>query len=253
MKGAYRLHWLLLASYSRKARPTAQGTRFSSMRFGPTVRQSRAQTPRVYPLRSISERPATNATWISRGTAIDDGSLGRYVIYRSTDGRNFRPVGIQVPGLTRFADFLGQAGQKAWYKVAASDQSYRESPPSSVVQASTRPFDDNELLTMVEEACFRYYWESAGPHSGMARENIPGNDRIIATGASGFGIMAIVVGVNRGFISREQGTERLTKIVNFLERAPRYHGAWSHFMDDSTGASLLHETRLRVAIAAGIV
>jgi exo beta-1,2-glucooligosaccharide sophorohydrolase (non-reducing end) len=47
-----------------------------------------------------------------------------------------------------------------------------------------------------------------------------------------------VVGVNRGFISRQQGLERLTKIVSFLEKAPRYHGAWSHFMDDSTGASL---------------
>jgi hypothetical protein len=50
--------------------------------------------------------------------------------------------------------------------------------------------------------------------------------------------MAIVVGVNRGFITREEGFERLTKIVNFLERAPRYHGAWSHFMDDASGASL---------------
>ena len=30
----------------------------------------------------------------------------------------------------------------------------------------------------------------------------------------------------------------MIKIVSFLEKAPRYHGAWSHFMDDETGASL---------------
>jgi len=53
----------------------------------------------------------------------------------------------------------------------------------------------------------------------------------VATGASGFGIMAVVVGVERGFITREQGLERLTKIATFLKRAPRYHGVWSHFMD----------------------
>jgi exo beta-1,2-glucooligosaccharide sophorohydrolase (non-reducing end) len=170
--------------------------------------------------------------------AVEEGALGRYVIYRSRDGRNFRPIGIQVPGLARFTDFLGRSGETAWYKVAASDQDYRESPASAVAKASTRALDDDGLLSMLQQECFRYYWESAGPHSGMTRENIPGNDRIIATGASGFGIMATVVGVNRGFITRQDGLQRLTKIVSFLERAPRYHGVWSHFMDDATGASL---------------
>jgi exo beta-1,2-glucooligosaccharide sophorohydrolase (non-reducing end) len=169
--------------------------------------------------------------------AIDEGSLGRYVIYRSTDGRNFRPIGIQVPGVARFADFLGKAGQTVWYKVAASDQNYHESAFSAIAKTSTRPLEDEALLSMLQEACFRYYWDSAGPHSGMARENVPGNDRILATGASGFEIMAIVVAVSRGFITRGDGVQRLTKIVTFLEKAPRYHGVWSHFMDDATGAS----------------
>lgn len=169
---------------------------------------------------------------------IDNGSLGRYVIYRSLDGRSFRPVGIQVPGISRYADFLGKIGQTTWYKVAASDPDYRQSAFSTAARASTRPLDDDALLTMLQEACFRYYWESAGPHSGMTRESVPGNDRILATGASGFGIMAVVVGVNRGFVTRQDGIQRLTKIVSFLEKAPRYHGVWSHFMDDATGTSL---------------
>lgn len=200
----------------------------------PGSETSAPRLPAPQRLKAVGYERHVDLSW----DAIDNGSLGRYVIYRSVDGRNFHPVGIQVPGLTRFADFLGETGKTAWYKVAASDQGYRESSFSSIVKAATRPLDDDASLSMLQEACFRYYWESAGPHSGMARENVPGNDRIIATGASGFGIMAIVVGANRGFITRGDGIQRLTKIVSFLEHAQRYHGVWPHFMDDATGATL---------------
>ncbi len=91
---------------------------------------------------------------------------------------------------------------------------------------------------MIQEECFRYYYEGAHPDSGTTLENIPGDDRIVATGASGFGIMALIVGVDRGFITRDEGLARMQKIVAFLETAPRYHGVWSHFMDGHTGASL---------------
>ena len=164
--------------------------------------------------------------------------LRHYVIYRSMDGKSFEPVGIQARGLRRYTDFLGKTDQTASYKVAAFSADELRSPMSSAASASTRPLSDDELLTMLQTECFRYYWESSGPHSGMARENIPGDDRIVATGASGFGILALVVGMDRGFITRTQGIARLHKIVSFLEKAPRYHGAWSHFMDDATGASL---------------
>jgi len=165
-------------------------------------------------------------------------ALERYIIYRSWDGKDFRPIGIQEAGITRYADFLGKVDAKAFYKVSASDRAYRESPLSAEVSASTRQLADDELLTMLQEACFRYYWEGAHPDAGMALESIPGDDRIVATGASGFGIMALITGVDRGFITREQGLQRLTRIVTFLERAPRYHGVWSHFMNGSTAESM---------------
>ena len=193
-----------------------------------------SQLPAPENVRAVGYERHVGVHW----NLINDPALARYVIYRSLDSKNFEPIGIQIPGNDRFVDFLGKPGVKASYKVVASDQQYRESPPSDIVTASTRPFSDDELLTMLQEACFHYYWEGADPSSGMTHENIPGDERMVATGASGMGIGALIVGVDRGFITRAQGIERLTKIVGFLERAQRYHGAWSHYMDGNTGRTM---------------
>jgi len=173
-----------------------------------------------------------------RWDPVEGGGLARYVIYRSLDGKGYTQVGMQLAGTNRYTDFLGKSGVTAYYKVTSSDRNDWQSSLSVAASASTRDLSDDELLTMLQEACFHYYWEGADPASGMARENLPGDDRIVATGASGFAIMALVVGVDRGFITREQGVERLTKIVGFLEKAQRYHGAWSHYMNGGTGRTM---------------
>jgi len=170
--------------------------------------------------------------------AREPANLARFVIYRSLNGGDFTPIGIQLPGIHRYEDFLGKTGVHARYKVSLADWTFYESLPSNEAEASTRPLSDDELLTMMQRSCFLYYWEGADPYSGMTRENIPGDDRIVATGASGFGIMALTVGVDRHFITREEGVERVTKIVSFLERAQRYHGAWSHYMNGETGQTM---------------
>lgn len=163
------------------------------------------------------------------------GGVQYYQIYRSDDGQNFLPVGIQKGNLHRFADFVGETGRKVYYKINAVSPSYRESNFSNIVSAETHPMKDDELLTMVQKACFRYYWESAHPVCGLALENIPGDKNLVAVGASGFGIMALVVGVERGFISRAAAEERMLTIVRFLEKADRFHGAFPHFLDGRTG------------------
>ena len=208
---------------------------------GAPARSSANEAMRAAPknLRARAYERHVDLSWDSSPSgSSEETALGRYIIYRSFDGSHFEPIGMQTPGVNRYTDFLGKVGETAHYKVVASDADYRESPASAVVSATTHAMSDDELLTMLQEGCFRYYWEGAHPDSGMIRENLPGNDRIVATGASGFGIMALVVGVERGFITREQGVERLNRITTFLDRAPRYHGAWSHFMDGKTGQSL---------------
>ena len=72
---------------------------------------------------------------------------------------SFSPQGVSrhAPAIDRYTYFLGSVSQKAYYRVVASDANYRESAPSATVPATTRSMTDDELLTMLHEACFRYY------------------------------------------------------------------------------------------------
>jgi hypothetical protein len=105
-----------------------------------------------------------------------------------------------------------------------------------------QPMSDEELMTLVQEQTFQYFWDGAEPTSGLARERIhmdgsyPRNDKnVVTSGGSGFGIMAILVGIEREFISPELGLERFEKIVGWLEKADRFHGLYSHWLDGETG------------------
>jgi hypothetical protein len=93
---------------------------------------------------------------------------------------------------------------------------------------------DEDLLTLVQEQTFKYFWDFAHPNSGMARERNSSGD-LVTSGGSGFGIMAIIVGIERNFITRQQGVDRLEKILTFLESADRFHGVWSHWINGNTG------------------
>ncbi len=106
----------------------------------------------------------------------------------------------------------------------------------------TQRIDDDSLLTLVQYRTFQYFWDGAEPVSGAARERFhtddvyPQNDKhIVTSGGTGFGIMAILVGIERGFITREQGYERLKKLTEWLENADRFHGVWPHWMNGETG------------------
>jgi len=90
------------------------------------------------------------------------------------------------------------------------------------------------LLTLVQRQTFRYFWDFAHPTSGLARERNTSGD-IVTTGGSGFGLMGLVVGMERGFISRTEGVERLKKITGFLGTSDRFHGVWPHWLNGKTG------------------
>ncbi|MDP4262765.1 MAG: glucoamylase family protein [Bacteroidota bacterium] len=105
---------------------------------------------------------------------------------------------------------------------------------------SSRKFpilSDNALLDSVQKQTFKYFWDFGHPVSGLARERSNGDNNVVTTGGSGFGIMAIPVAISRNFITRAEGLARMQKIAGFLKTMPpRFHGAFSHWMNGTTGA-----------------
>lgn len=101
---------------------------------------------------------------------------------------------------------------------------------------------DGALLDSVQRRTFNYFWDGAEPTSGMARERYhvdgeyPQNDaNVVTSGGSGFGIMAIIAGIDRGYVTREEGVARMDKIVTFLEKADSFHGVFPHWWYGETG------------------
>ena len=117
--------------------------------------------------------------------------------------------------------------------------SYQELPNpngNDPVEAIT----DTELMDLVQQETFNYFWDFAESNSGAARERYHPNDtansqNVVATGGSGFGLMAIIVGIERNYIARTEGVARLQQILNFFEGADRFHGAWPHWINGGTG------------------
>lgn len=96
---------------------------------------------------------------------------------------------------------------------------------------------DDALLTLVQQQTFRYFWDFAHPVSGLARERNTSGD-VVTSGGSGFGIMTIPIAVERKFITRAQGLERMQKIVGFLQKAQTFHGAFPHWLNGATGVAV---------------
>jgi hypothetical protein len=103
---------------------------------------------------------------------------------------------------------------------------------------------EDSLLTLVQEKTFRYFLDYAHPISGLARERFGSGD-VVTTGGSGFGIMAILVGIERNFISRQQGFDQIRKVVNFFNNpsTDKFHGAFPHWMNGNTGKAIPFSTK----------
>ncbi|MDR2281662.1 MAG: beta-glucosidase [Sphingobacterium sp.] len=108
--------------------------------------------------------------------------------------------------------------------------------------SSSRELSEEALLTEIQQQTFEYFYRGSEPRSGLARERIhldgeyPLNDQHVVTiGGSGFGLMATVVAMERGFITKEQGEAQLNKAIDFLASVPRFHGAWAHWYNGDLG------------------
>jgi hypothetical protein len=166
-----------------------------------------------------------------------DPQVTGYQVERSVDGGNtyavVKLVDASQSACVDWVKLLGSAVE-ATYRVKALNGAGEPSAPSGTATGITHALTDEELLDMVQSCTFRYFWDFAHEASGMSRErNTSGNT--VTSGGSGFGLMAIPVGIERGYITREEGVTRTLKILGFLQNADRFHGAWSHWINGNTG------------------
>jgi len=169
-----------------------------------------------------------------------DPNLEGYNLYRadSADGP-FTKLNDSMHKVSAYSDFFGVNSRTYHYYVkSVAIRGGGESEPSNTVSATSYAMTDEQLLTSLQEATFRYFWDYGHPVSGLAREGygFGHGDEVCTSGGTGMGLMAICVGAERGFVTRAQAAERVLKILTFLdEKAARYHGAWSHWIYGGTG------------------
>ena len=195
--------------------------------------QLRRINPDYYGLTATGHDKRIDLRW----SPVQTPSLDGYNIYRADSQMGpFIRLNSTVHTVSVYSDFLGVNDRTGYYYITAV-LGGAETGQSGIVSAASYAMTDEQLLTSVQEAVFRYFWDFGHPVSGLTRERFYEGDRqTVTTGGSGFGLMAIIVGVERGFISRPEAAERILKILTFLdEKAARYHGAWSHWFDGTTG------------------
>ena len=193
----------------------------------------RSINPDYYGLTATGHDKRIDLRW----RPVQTPSLEGYNVYRADSQMGpFIRLNSTVHTTSVYSDFLGVNGRTYYYYITTV-LGGAETGQSGIVSATSYAMTDEQLLTSVQEAIFRYFWDFAHPVSGLARERFYEGDRwTVTTGGSGFGLMAIIVGVERGFVSRSEAAERMLKILTFLdEKAARYHGAWSHWFNGTTG------------------
>ncbi len=112
--------------------------------------------------------------------------------------------------------------------------------PTAPLPPTAPPVTLEQVIAYEMEAAFDFFWEQANtdpasPGYGLVRDRYPGSPGIASIAAVGFALTAYPIGVEKGFISREEGFERARGTLETLSRMPREHGFFYHFVDMGTG------------------
>lgn len=156
-----------------------------------------------------------------------------YVISASFDGgASFQERTVSTGN--SYMDFVpsDQRNKTITYRIATKAQGQESAPLEEEVQIMD--LTDDELMDMVQHYSFRYFWEGAHQATGMALERSNGNGRTAASGATGMGLMAMIVAYERDYEDKEEIKDRILMILDFLETCDRHHGAWSHWYNADT-------------------
>ena len=195
------------------------------------------------PIIKITFSSPINSTSISGNVTLTDAS-GNPAAFTSKLENNDNTVVITATALQPITKYILNVNNNLSSKTGGKLQSAVAVNLITAVDDADKfaRISDDDLLTLVQKQTFKYFWDFAHPTSGLARErNTSGNT--VTSGGSGFGIMALVTGISRNFISRADGLTRIQKMVSFLKTADRFHGAYPHWLDGNTGKVIPFSTK----------
>jgi len=181
----------------------------------------------------IFERHAYLEWEVPQGT-----QASAYQVFKAGPGGDFQQVASVGQSTRYYIDWFGAADSGTEYVYYISRVLAGQNFPSDDTLYFEVPvMTDDAWMDMVQKYTFKYFWDFGHPVSGMARERNTSGD-IVTTGGTGFGIMAMLVAVERGYITRQQALDRLVQIVSFLQFSDRFKGAFSHWINGRTGRAV---------------
>lgn len=153
----------------------------------------------------------------------------------------FENIEHVLPRLTIASDVIGREGVERFYQVrriSAEEKSW-----SAPLGATTLPYERSGFLTEVQEAGFRYFYHFSNPVShlpleGIKREN-SWTPNMSSAASTGMYFFNMAVGIERGFIAREEAAAHVLVLLTFLrDDVEKFHGAFPHWIDGYTGKAL---------------
>jgi hypothetical protein len=173
---------------------------------------------------------------------VSDPTLAGYNVYRAAASTG--PFTLQGSvNSAGYCDLRVTDGQTNYYEVTAKSSTTGESAPSSILAAAATPFaSTDQFLDYIQEANFDYFWYWANPLNGLVPDRSQTNSTC-SIAAVGFGLTAIGIAIDHGWITRAQGVARVLTTLNTFLQGPQgpqttgvigYNGWFYHFLDMNT-------------------
>jgi hypothetical protein len=173
---------------------------------------------------------------------IVDSRVAGYHVYRVPSGSGLLEHSRDLLLTNHFVDFKVENGVAYRYWVRAVDTRGRESRDSAPLRATPHVLSDEAFLDLVQRTAFDYFWYEANLQNGLIKDR-SSDASLSSIAAVGFGLSALTVGIDRGWISREAGRERVLTTLTFFWNSPQgpqadatgYKGFYYHFLDMHSG------------------
>ncbi len=181
---------------------------------------------------------------IMHWSPVEDPSVTGYYVFRQSDGTGgYVQLTPQPTWMTGFADKSVKNDSTYSYYVKAVNSSYQVSDSSLHVTAVPHSLIDDQFLDFMQESAIDFFWYEANPVNGLIKDrSTQYSDCSIAS--VGFGLTAICIGIDRGWIPATAGRDRVLTTLKTFWTLPQgsgmqgyagYQGFFYHFLNMQSG------------------